>query len=140
VPSQAVRTPGVLAPLPMISLGATSRDGSMIYMISRIDASGTISATQALDALSWNSGDQIDVSTERGVVILRRNAQGLHVVSKKRNIVVPAAARRACGILAGESVLLAAAARHEVLLIHPESVLNAMMALYHAASQNDEPT
>lgn len=112
----------------------------MTYAMSHLDASGVVSATLVLDALKWNGGDRIDVSIERSVAVIRRTARGGHIVPMKRKIAIPAAVRRACGIRAGEVVLLAAAPLHQVLLIHPESVLNMMMTLYHAASErHDEP-
>ncbi len=115
----------------------TLSDGSFIYTIARVDDSGAVSAAHVLDCLGWRTGDRLDVKTVRNVVVLQRRRAGLHAVPKKRALVIPAAARRACGIQTGDSLMLAADAELETVLIHPPAVLDKMMALYHEVLGND---
>ncbi|CRK56875.1 hypothetical protein [Alloactinosynnema sp. L-07] len=64
--------------------------------------------------------------------MIRFDSAGLHVVPKKRSLVIPVSARRACGIRPRDTLLLVAAPQFQVLLVHPPSVLDRMMTLYHS--------
>jgi hypothetical protein len=126
-------------PLPMAQLSpAPQKDDSLIYAVGRINPSGGVAATQALDALDWHAGDRLEVSLARNVVIFRRSTSGLHVVRKKRLILVPASARQTCRIQPGDNLLLVAAPGHGALLVHPAAALDKMLLYYHSTARFDE--
>jgi hypothetical protein len=139
VPGQTTRVPDLPEPLPLAEVNLPPLpDGSMIYAMSRIDASGTLPATHSLNVLDWRAGDRLFICIAQNVVVLRRSARGLHVVPKKRSLVIPSIARQTCGIQAGDSLLLVAAPQHGVLLIHPTAVVDKMMRLYHESRISHE--
>lgn len=126
------------APLALAELEfSPTRDESLIYAIGRINPSGSVAATSLLKTLDWHTGDRHDVRVVRGIVVLRRNDLGLHALPKKRVILVPAAARQACHIRAGDSLLLVAAPGHGILLVYPAAAFGAMLAFYHSTDSRD---
>ena len=108
-----------------------STQRTLQYAIGRIDESGAVPAAHILEGLGWQPGDRLTVRTEHGVVVLRRDPAGPVAVTRRRALVVPAAVRRACGIKTADSVLLAAATEGDTVVVHPPSVLDTMMTLYH---------
>lgn len=126
-------------PLPLAAmLIPTLSDGSLTYAVSRVDESGVVAATHVLERLGWRTGDRLAVTTVRNVIVMRRNRDGVQAVPKRRLLVIPAAARRACGIRTGDSLLLAAAVEVDTILIHPPAVLDQMMTLYHHKVPGDD--
>jgi len=138
LPASVIRPSHALVPLPMVDLLPVVQEGSLVYAMGRADASGTVAATQVLNALGWHTGDRVDIGTIRNVVVIRRSTRGRYTVPRKRVIVIPAAARHACGIRAGVSLLLAAAPEHQTLIVHAESALDLMMTLYYEAIKSNE--
>lgn len=119
-------------PLPLAAARlAASTDGSLRYAISRIDDYGKVPAAHLLDSLGWHPGNRLAVAVDRNVAIFRRDLTGVSAITKRRALVVPVATRRACGLKAGDSLLLAAAAQFDVIIAHPPAVLDTMMTLYH---------
>ena len=139
LPPPVVPAHGTQAPLPVARLLASAQGGSLVYAMGRVDASGAVAATQVLDALDWRVGDRIDIRTAGAVIIVRRDLQGLHALPKRRIILMPAVARHSCGIEVGANVLLAAAPTHATLIVHSQSALDRMLALYYSVGTADEP-
>lgn len=121
-----------IEPLPLAAVRlAASTDGSLRYSLSRIDFAGVVPAAQLIDSLGWQAGDRLAIAVERNVAMFRQDPVGIAAVSKRRALVVPVATRRACGLQAGDSLLLAAASEFSVIFVHPPAVLDKMMTLYH---------
>jgi bifunctional DNA-binding transcriptional regulator/antitoxin component of YhaV-PrlF toxin-antitoxin module len=59
-------------------------------------------------ALGWRGGDRLTVTAEAGAMIVRRDRGGVVTVPARPYVVIPAALRRRCGLMAGDHVLLAA--------------------------------
>jgi hypothetical protein len=132
LPPERLRRTERIVPLPLaLPRLALATDRSLQYAIGRIDESGKVSATQILDCLGWHPGDHLVVSVERGVVVFQRDPAGSVTVSKRRILVIPASARRACGIQPADSLLLVAAADFATVVVHPPSALDTMVTLYH---------
>jgi bifunctional DNA-binding transcriptional regulator/antitoxin component of YhaV-PrlF toxin-antitoxin module len=110
----------------------------LTYALSRIDESGAVAATHVLERLGWRTGDRLAVTTARNIVVVRRKRDGLQAVPKRPLLVIPAAARRTCGIRTGDSLLLAAAIEVDTVLIHPPAVLDKMMTLYYHQVPGDD--
>jgi hypothetical protein len=126
-----------IEPLPLAPTRlALMTDRSLQYAIGRVDKYGTVPAAHLLDELGWRPGIRIIVSVEHGVAVFQRDPAGPLTVSKRRTLVVPAYARRACGIRSADSLLLVAAPDFATLVVHPTSALDRMMTLYH---QHHEP-
>jgi bifunctional DNA-binding transcriptional regulator/antitoxin component of YhaV-PrlF toxin-antitoxin module len=65
--------------------------------------------------LGWQAGDRLTFTAAAGAVIARRDPVGLVIVPAKPYLVIPAALRRRCGLLAGDHVLLAASPGEDML-------------------------
>jgi bifunctional DNA-binding transcriptional regulator/antitoxin component of YhaV-PrlF toxin-antitoxin module len=131
-PSPASAEP--LHPLPLTSLYQLSRDTTMLYDIARVDQSGRISNRGIVRALGWQPGDKLDVVPALGGIVILSSPDGLLTVSARPFIVIPVAARRLHNIEPGDHVLLAAAPKYRLVIIHTRQAINDMLARYHSGS------
>jgi hypothetical protein len=76
----------------------------VIYGFGRIDASGRVADRVIISALGWRGGDRLTLTAGSGVMVARRDPGGMVTVPARPYIVIPAAARRRCGLLAGDRV------------------------------------
>lgn len=137
LPPDRLRRTERIVPLPLAPARlALATDESLQYAIGRIDESGKVPAAQILDGLGWQPGDRFVVTVERGVAVYQRDPAGPLAVSKRRALVVPAFARRACGIKRADSLLLVAATDFAAVVVHPPSALDKMMTLYHQSQDH----
>jgi bifunctional DNA-binding transcriptional regulator/antitoxin component of YhaV-PrlF toxin-antitoxin module len=123
-----------LRPLPMVNLHQLSRDTTMLYGVGRVDASGRVSNRDIVRALGWQPGDKLEVVPALGGIVILSSADGLLSVPVKRDIVIPAAARRLHNIETGDHVLLAAAPEYGIVIVHTRQAMNEMLAGYHSSS------
>lgn len=121
-------------PLPLIELPQLMRDGSMLYGIGRVDASGRVTNLEIVRALGWQPGDRLTISLTARAMVIQASANGVISVPRKPCIVIPASARHRYAITAGDDVLLAAAPRYGMVIIHALSVLDEMLSWYHATA------
>jgi bifunctional DNA-binding transcriptional regulator/antitoxin component of YhaV-PrlF toxin-antitoxin module len=128
----------VVVPFPLPSLVALPRDESLLYSMSRLGESGALPATPLLKALRWQTGDRIELRATPSVVILRRAEFGTQLLTRETCVVIPAAARRRCGMHSGDTVLLAAAQSRDVLVVHSLAAINDMVGRFHAEVRSDE--
>lgn len=135
LPPDRLQRTECIEPLPLAPARlALATDGSLQYAIGRIDESGKVPAAQILDGLSWHPGDRLTVTVEHEVAVFQRDPSGPLTVSKRRALVIPASARRACGIKPADSLLLVAAMDFAIVVVHPPAVLDKMMTFYHQSN------
>lgn len=131
--------------LPIGELLALPRTGSLIYGMARIDVWGVVSNRAVVTDLGWVPGDRLTIAVVSGSVVVHRDPAGTFALGTKPYLVLPAAVRHRGGLQPGDQVLLVADANHEVLVVHPLRVLDAMIATYHASlaqggDHDDQPT
>ena len=81
-------------PLP---LAITPGWGDVVYGIGRIDASGRVADRAITSALGWRGGDRLTLTAGAGVVVARRDPDGMITVAGWPHIVIPAAVGAAAG-------------------------------------------
>jgi hypothetical protein len=97
--------PRAAHPLPLASPPVRP---DLVHGFGRIDASGRVADRTVLSALGWRGGDRLTLTASAGVMVARRDPDGIVTVPGRAYIVFPAALRRLCGLRAGDRVLLAA--------------------------------
>ena len=122
-----------LRALPLVNLHQLSRDTTMLYGVGRVDASGRVSNRDIVRALDWQPGDKLEVIPALGGIVILSSPDGLLSMPLKPYIVIPAAARRLHDIEAGDHVLLAAAPKYGIVIIHTRQAANEMLARYHSS-------
>jgi antitoxin component of MazEF toxin-antitoxin module len=130
---------GQVRPLSLPDLHALPRDGSLVHGFGRIDASGRIASRPVTGALHWQPGDRLEVTLAAGAIIMHASPAGLLQVPPRPAIIIPAHARRRCGLKPGDHVLLAAAPGHALVIIYPPAALDEMIAGYHG-TRSDRST
>lgn len=124
------------SPLPMPDLHHLPRDGSMLYGIGCVDASGRVANHAIIEALGWRNDDKLEVIVIHRAIVIRQSSVGLFSVPQRPCIVIPATARHQCDIETGDHVLLAAAPEYGVVIVHTLSALDDMIAGYHSADSH----
>ena len=132
LPNPRATSPEPLCPLPIPDLHRLPRDGSMLYGIGRVDASGRVANHEIVEALGWRPGDRVEVIVAPRAIVMRSSPGGLVSVPQRPCVVIPGTIRHRCGIRTGDHVLLAAAADHGVVIVHTLSDLDDMLSDYHA--------
>jgi bifunctional DNA-binding transcriptional regulator/antitoxin component of YhaV-PrlF toxin-antitoxin module len=105
----------------------------MLYGVGRVDASGRVSNRDIVRALGWQPGDKLEVIPTLGGIVILSSPEGLLSMPFKPYIVIPAGARRLHNIEAGDHVLLAAAPKYGIVIIHTRQATNEMLARYHSS-------
>ena len=101
--------------------------------IALMDGGGRLQDRGAVAALGWNARDRLLIPLVRTSVVIRRRPDGVFVMPRKPYVALPAPVRRGCGALAGSRLLLVADPVHDVLIVHPESAVQAMLRTFHTS-------
>ena len=117
-------------PLPVVQL-INARQRSTVYGLTIVDGRGRVADRTVTLALGWRPGDRLRLTMTTELITLAADAHGPLAVSGQGRVHVPAAARHACRINPGDRVLLAAEPDAGVLLIHPLTTIDAMLAQFH---------
>jgi hypothetical protein len=84
----------VARPLP---LAIPPARGDVVYGIGRIGASGRVADRAITSALGWRGGDRLTLTARAGVMVARRDPDGMITVPGWPYIVIPAAVGAAAG-------------------------------------------
>jgi len=99
--------------------------------MARLDWSGRLHQRSLIQTLHWAPGHSLDANVIDGTILVTDSPTGLHTLGTNSELTIPAAARRLCGIADGSRVLLAACPTQQLLVIHPESTITALLCAHH---------
>jgi bifunctional DNA-binding transcriptional regulator/antitoxin component of YhaV-PrlF toxin-antitoxin module len=129
-PERMATSPVPMGLPPLRDLGAA--DGPRLS-IALMDGGGRLQDRGAVAALGWSPGDRLLITLVRTSVVIRRRPDGVFVMPRKPYVALPAPVRRGCGALAGSRLLLVADPIHDVLIVHPEAAMQAMLRTFHTS-------
>ncbi|MEU8256528.1 hypothetical protein AB0C06_19960 [Micromonospora inaquosa] len=124
-------------PLPLPDLPAARKSAS-VYGLAAIDVSGRIADRMIVRAFGWGCGTRLQIRESAGLIVVRRDPQGVFTLTGQGHLHLPAAARKWCGLQPGDRLLLAADPIAGVLIVHPPATLDAVVAQIHAAALGGE--
>jgi AbrB family looped-hinge helix DNA binding protein len=127
---------GLRASRPLPLAGPPERP-DVVYGLGRIDASGRVADRAIISALGWRGGDRLTLTAEAGVMVARRDPDGVVTVPARPYIVIPAAVRRRCGLRAGDRVLLAAVPADDTLAAYSFAVVDQAMRAHGPLPHGD---
>jgi hypothetical protein len=96
----------------------------VVYGLGRMDESGRVADRAMTSALGWQAGDRLTLTASAGVVIARREPDGMVTMPARPYIVIPAALRRRCGLRPGDRVLLAVFPAQDTLAAYSLAVVD----------------
>ncbi len=104
----------------------------MRYGFGRIDASGRVADRAIISALGWHAGDRLTLTAAAGVVIARRDPDGMVTMPARPCIAIPAALRHRCGLRPGDRVLLAVIPYEDALAAYSFAVVDQAIRAHSA--------
>ncbi|MGV9295783.1 hypothetical protein [Amycolatopsis sp. NPDC003676] len=119
--------------LPLPAAPAPARQTELVYALSRLDASGRLSATTVLAQLRWRTSIRLAATVVGTSVVFRPDRHGVFALDPKRKVVVPLLLRRPCRLRAGDQALLVADIRENLLVVHPTAALDKIVLARHAS-------
>ncbi|WP_306209240.1 hypothetical protein [Actinoplanes sp. RD1] len=126
------QTGPLLAPEPRrLNLPSEADTGSLDLDIAQLDGSGRFSARSLLRDLGWNPGHRIDLTVVGDIVIVGSSPTGRHRIGARGDLAVPGSARMLLGLEPGHRVMVVAAPRQDILLVHPHTLITALLASYY---------
>jgi bifunctional DNA-binding transcriptional regulator/antitoxin component of YhaV-PrlF toxin-antitoxin module len=108
----------------------------VVYGTGRIDESGRVADRAMTSALGWQPGDRLTLTATAGVVIARRDPDGMVTMPARPYLVIPAALRRRCGLRPGDRVLLAVFPARDALAAYSFAVVDQALRA-HAPSPGE---
>src|SRR5262245_31836976 len=96
-----------------------ARERTTAYGLAAVDGAGRLADRTVTNALGWQPGDPLNIRVTNGLIIVAAATDGPVAVSNQGRVHLPAAARHACRITAGDRVLLAAGPADGLRLGHP---------------------
>jgi bifunctional DNA-binding transcriptional regulator/antitoxin component of YhaV-PrlF toxin-antitoxin module len=97
-----------------------------------VDDRGRIADYAIVRALGWRAGTRLDIRVIGGLIVVTAGDAGAWSVTNLGHVRLPVAVRRCCGVEPGDRVLLAAEPAEGVLAVHPPTVMDTMLARFHA--------
>jgi bifunctional DNA-binding transcriptional regulator/antitoxin component of YhaV-PrlF toxin-antitoxin module len=122
--------------LPLARL-VEARARSTVYGLTAVDVHGRLADRVVVKALGWRPGDPLCLQVTASVIIIVADPGGALTVSGQGRVHLPAAARYASGIKAGDRVLLAAEPGDGLLRVHPLAALDAMITNLSVGADGD---
>ncbi|MFD2472099.1 hypothetical protein [Amycolatopsis silviterrae] len=119
--------------LPLPAPPAPARQAELVYALSRLDASGRLSATTLLARLQWRTSVRLAATVVGTSVVFRPDRHGVFALDPKRKVVVPLRLRRPCRLHTGDQALLVADTRENILVVHPTAALDKIVLARHAS-------
>lgn len=129
-PRPATASP--LAPLDLPPLRDLGTAHAPRLSIALMDDRGRLQDRGAVTALGWQPGDRLLITLVRTSVVIRRRPDGVFVL-RKPYIALPAPVRRSCRAQPGCRLLLVTDPVHQVLIVHPEAAVQAMLRSFHTS-------
>ncbi|MFE3170650.1 hypothetical protein ACFXI3_03385 [Amycolatopsis sp. NPDC059235] len=112
---------------------APARQAELVYALSRLDASGRLSATTVLARLRWRTPIRLAATVVGTSVVFRPDRHGVFALDPKRKVVVPLLLRGPCRLRTGDQALLVADTRENLLAVHPTPALEKIVLSRHAS-------
>lgn len=123
-----IRTTRRTLPLPAMPRPRTS---SVVYGMAAVDCRGRVADRAALTALAWTPGTRLDIREARGLLLIRRDDDGVFSVTRQGHLRLPATLRHRCRLGPGDRLLLAADPEWDLLIVHPPAALDDLLAQRH---------
>ncbi|HEX5407986.1 MAG TPA: hypothetical protein VFX16_37455 [Pseudonocardiaceae bacterium] len=120
-----------LPTLPAPQLPILDQPAQVQLGMARLDWSGRLHQRALLQVLGWEAGDTLDLTVIDNAILIAASPTGLHTLGPAMELTIPAAARRLCGIADGSRVLLAANTTQQLLVLHPETTITALLCAHH---------
>ncbi|MEC3982399.1 hypothetical protein [Amycolatopsis sp. H20-H5] len=139
-PTPAQRPAAITLPLALPPPVHDSTAGGRHFSTALLDASGRIQDRGVVAALGWRPGDRLLFTLLRTSVLIARRDDGLFTMPGKPYVALPAIVRSSCGARAGSRVLLVADPDQDVLVVHPEPVVHALLRDFHRTLSAPEAT
>ena len=125
-------------PLPLAPL-REKRARPWLYTVSTLDNRGRVADASVVRALGWAAGTRLSVREQGGLVVVRKDDQGVFRTSTTGHLLISAPVRQWCGLRSGDRVLLAGDAGRDLIVVHPPEAIDAMVEQLHGIRLGEGP-
>jgi bifunctional DNA-binding transcriptional regulator/antitoxin component of YhaV-PrlF toxin-antitoxin module len=101
-----------------------------VYGLAAVDDRGRVADYAIVQALGWRPGTRLDIRVARGWIVVMVSDEGAFSVTNRGHVRLPATARRCCGVMPGDRVLLVADPANGSLVVHPPAVIDSMLTTW----------
>lgn len=115
-------------PLPALPQLRTS---GVVYGMAAVDCRGRVADRSVLAALGWTPGTNLNIHHAQGLLAFRCDLHGVLTITPQGHLRIPAPQRHRYALAAGDRVLLAAHPSCGVLIVHPPTALDDLLADHH---------
>jgi hypothetical protein len=134
-PEVVASTPVTLLPLP--APPTITIDPGLLIGVAAVSHSGRVRDQVLLDALAWSAGHRLHSTVLDSTIVLHRHPDGSQVINPRGQVFLSAATRALLQITANDRVLLVAAPRRGLLIVHPSAVAGALFAQFYDSLPED---
>jgi hypothetical protein len=124
---RAKRVPPGLPTLPTVRLPEHGSADSLRMRSACLDDSGRLHNRALFKLLGWEPGYRVEVDVVTGGLAVYPTERGRYLLDARHGLSVPAAARRMAGIDHHNPVILVAAVRDRMLLVHSERFIAGLL-------------
>ncbi|GAA2779024.1 AbrB/MazE/SpoVT family DNA-binding domain-containing protein [Crossiella cryophila] len=138
------RRPGAQGPgarkLPLATVASPpARTATTLYRLSAVDCNGYVLNRAILTALTWPAGTRLSARMARSLLVLTADQAGAFAIGNQGDLWLPITVRRACGLVTGDRVLLAADPPLGRLVLVPPAELDRMLSRSYGEEWGGEP-
>lgn len=116
-------------PLPLITVPAPRprRRSTVLYGMAAVDDRGRVADRHILSALNWDTGIRLSMREHDGLLVVAADPHGVFTLTKQGYLRLPAAARRAADLSAGDRVFLIADVDRQTVTVFPPIALDELV-------------
>lgn len=123
--------------LPVAELHTATRDQSVCYGFSTMDARGRLANRSPLRALAWEPGQRLAMSPANDYVVAAPCRTGTAAITRQGHIRVPAEVRHCLELQAGAQLFMVAYVPYALIVLYPLHALDAMLRAYHSPLRHE---
>lgn len=116
-------------PLPLIAVQPSwpPRPNEVLHGMAAIDSRGRVADRHLTTALSWNAGTRLSIREHDKLLVVTADPHGVFKLTKQGYLRLPADARRAAGLAAGDRVFLVAHVDRQTVTVFPPIALDELV-------------
>ncbi|MEU0886089.1 AbrB/MazE/SpoVT family DNA-binding domain-containing protein [Lentzea sp. NPDC005914] len=103
------------------------RQSSVLYGMGAVDDRGRVADRHLITALNWHAGTRLNMREHGGLLVVTADPHGVFKLTRQGYLRLPADARRAADLRAGDRVFLTADVDRQTVTVFPPIALDGLI-------------